>query len=209
LLNSFEKSLFASASAHVTNNIASLRSFIKTLKVIEHNANKAGCHFESKGIHAGDTRHYFRGLQNNIILDANGDFEALYDDETLAKTKFIRETLPNLIDYNNSDITRFSYNTSKNSLKGNEREYFSEMIAHILENKEATDRIFIVLRKEYIQNENGEDGLFIEMLKKIIDSSDIFVGVEAASNENVRVMNNESFAVNWFGNIVGRNEWRN
>lgn len=142
-------------------------------------------------------------LANNIILDANGQIDHLYNVKN-GNIQFVLDKQSRIIDHSGSTITHITFNTSKTSInkklntETNENGYFEKMTNFIKRNFKLGKRYLIVLHKEFVLSDNGDEGGFIRQLRKV-GFTDIAVGDE---------YNDESISVNWYGNLIGKNTWR-
>lgn len=142
-------------------------------------------------------------LANNIILDANGQIDHLYNVKN-GNIKFILDKQSRIIDHSGSTITHIKFSTSKTNIhkklniETNQNEYFENISNFIKRNYKFGKRYLIVLQKEFVLSDKGNEGDFIRQLRQI-GFTDIAIGDE---------YNGETISVNWYGNLIGKNTWR-
>jgi hypothetical protein len=145
-------------------------------------------------------------LDNNIILDANGSIDKLYKSDEKWKTKFILDRQTLIVDHSKSTFTHISFNPSKRNIKkldkGVDNEYFSQIVNLIKGEHAKNQRLLIVMQKQFILDGAGE-GSFVSYLRKK-GIHDIFIGAE----DDTQKHSGEKIAINWFGNLIGKNDWR-
>ncbi|PWV97401.1 hypothetical protein DFQ01_12144 [Paenibacillus cellulosilyticus] len=84
------------------------------------------------------------GLRNNIILDANGNFDMRYSfDDTVT----VDNQAP-VINHDNWTIHHIPYNSSKSSIRRT-ADYHSRLMELVLERKKPDDKTLIVTQKEF------------------------------------------------------------
>lgn len=176
------------------------RMFMDTLEVLYGDK----CFFNNGTLTGYNRNHKLWGLKNNIILDANGQFERLYASDDKWDTRFVINKQSKIINHSYSTITHVRFNSSAKKIEDNEEQYFDKVVELLKQNYRNGIRILIVLQKKFIIN-NGVEGSFIRYLRKA-GINDIFIGSES-EEKNISIQD-ERFAVNWFGNIIGKNEWR-
>jgi hypothetical protein len=181
-----------------------VREFLNALGVIYSDDS----YFNNGTITGYNRNHKLWGLENNIILDANGSIERLYKSDERWKTKFILDNQSKIINHSKSTITHIKLNTSKTKIQKYddepENDYFNRIIAMIMDEYKIGQKVLIVLHKKFIF-ENNREGSFVRYLRKH-HIQDIFIGCEDES-KGIKY-NNERFAVNWFGNLIGKNDWK-
>jgi hypothetical protein len=160
------------------------------------------CLFNRDKFTSTDPEHILFGLKNNIILDANGEIDALYN--SVISENYIISRQSKIINHSNCIIQWINYNTSKNRILKTEEEYFGKIVSMIKEKHKQGDKTLIVLHKSFVFKEERE-GVFINYLRKQ-SLNDIFIGVE--DKEKKKEYQGQEIAVNWFGNIIGRNLWK-
>lgn len=125
-------------------------------------------------------------LSNNIILDANASIDRRYK---YAKDMTVVE-MPRIIDHSNTTFHAIEFNTSRSNIQKHE-EYYPVVSKLIKESKGPGDKTLI------IGHERHEDTL-LSCLKD--------VGFKAIGQG--KSYNGEDIAVAHFGEILGRNYWR-
>jgi hypothetical protein len=172
----------------------------KILKALE-NLYGRKCLFNGDKISSILEHHKFLTLKNNIILDANGEIDALYSIQLSDGFESKRQT--KIIYHDNCEIQHLQFNTSKTSIVKLEEEYFSKIINLIKDEHKPDDKTLIVMQKRFVMDDNKRVASFVNRLYKNGVHS-VFVGSEDEENK----YNNESYAVNWFGNLIGKNDWK-
>lgn len=172
----------------------------KIIKALENLYGKK-CLFNGEKISTILEHHKFLTLKNNILLDANGEIDALYSDRLSNRFESKRQT--KIIYHDNCEIQHLHFNTSKASIVKLEEEYFSKIINLIKEEHKPDDKTLIIMQKRFVMDDNKRVASFVNRLYKNGIHS-VFVGSEDEENN----YNNESYAVNWFGNLIGKNDWK-
>ncbi|MBY3617992.1 hypothetical protein HGO21_00370 [Acinetobacter sp. CUI P1] len=181
-------------------NINNTREALKIVKALEQ-IYGSKCLFNGDKISTISEHHKFLLLKNNIILDANGEIDALYSEQL--SDKFISKRQTKIIYHDKCEIQHLQFNTSKSSIAKLEKEYFSKIINLMKKEHKQGDKTLIVMQKRFVMDENKNEASFLYNLQKNGIHS-VFVGSEDEENK----YNNESYAVNWFGNLIGKNDWR-
>lgn len=164
---------------------------------------KKTCYYNYHSLSTYNRKHRLFCLDNNVILDANGQIDHLYGVKN-GNIKFILDKQSKLIDHSGSTITHIKFSTSKTSIHKklnteiNQNEYFEKITNFIKRNFKFDKRYLVVLHKEFVLSVNGDEGDFIRQLRQI-GFTDIAVGDK---------YNGESISVNWYGNLIGKNTWR-
>lgn len=143
------------------------------------------CLYNGGNISTYNRDHRLWGLQNNIILDASASIDGIYN---LGKFNLIGQE--RIVDHTNSKFTIIDFNSSKSHLRHNEKEFYPEICERIKANHKATDMTLIICHKDNYKT-------ILEQLYKI-DVTKIGIGDEYKG---------EDFAINWFGNLIGKNEY--
>ncbi|KZE81627.1 hypothetical protein AV545_09110 [Paenibacillus jamilae] len=161
------------------------------------------CYYNYYSLSTYNKMHRLFCLANNIILDANGQIDHLYSVKN-GNIKFILDKQSRIIDHSGSTITHITFNTSKTSIhkklntETNQNEYFEKVSNFIKRNYKLGKRYLIVLQKEFVLSDNDDEGGFIRQFRQI-GFTDIAIGDE---------YNGEAISVNWYGNLIGKNTWR-
>lgn len=161
------------------------------------------CYYNYHSLSTYNRNHRLFCLANNIILDANGQIDDLYNVKN-GNIKFVLDKQSKIIDHSGSTITHITFNTSKTSIEKklntetNQNEYFEKITNFIKRKFKIDKRYLIVLHKKFVLSDNGDEGGFIRQLRQV-GFTDIAVGDE---------YNGESISVNWYGNLIGKNTWR-
>ncbi|QDA29705.1 hypothetical protein FGY93_23580 [Paenibacillus polymyxa] len=164
---------------------------------------KNACYYNYHSLSTYNRNYRLFCLANNIILDANGQIDHLYSVKN-GNIKFILDKQSRIIDHSGSTITHIKFNTSKTSIhkklntETNQNEYFEKVSNFIKRNYKFGKRYLIVLQKEFVLSDNSDEGDFIRQLRQV-GFTDIAVGDE---------YNGEAISVNWYGNLIGKNTWR-
>lgn len=130
----------------------------------------------------------FRMLENNVILDANGNFDATYK---LNQDIFRVKNQPLVFDYSQTVLKHFNINTSKGQLE-KYLNFYREMLGEIEFNKGS--KILFVTEK------NSVSTVQEALLTKFTYIGDKIEELEAFFDVN--------FEIEYFGNIIGRNNFR-
>ncbi|WP_169083272.1 hypothetical protein [Paenibacillus sp. PL91] len=142
--------------------------------------------YNNGNISTFDQRHHLWGLDNNIILDASAGIDGAYN----SKDIFTVVGQERLIDHSNSLFTIVDFNSSKSNLRLNEDDFYPEICKMIKERHSTADKTLILCHKE-----NAER---IELTLHRMEVNSI--GVDDKYT-------NQEYAINWFGNLVGRNDY--
>lgn len=140
------------------------------------------CIYSDGRVSAYDKNYWFWTLKNNIILDANA-FKL--DKKYLCNANFIRYDQSRIKDYSNSIFYYVNINTSKTKIY-KYKNYYDKVINLIKDNIKTNDKILLITQKKEFQTIN----------KKLEE-------YEILEQENYEI------SITWFGNIVGKNDWRN
>ncbi|MBU9706820.1 hypothetical protein KSP24_07740 [Paenibacillus sp. AK121] len=164
---------------------------------------KSTCFYNYHSLSTYNRNHRLFCLANNVILDANGQIDHLYNVKN-GNIKFVLDKQSKIIDHSGSTITHITFNTSKTSIhkklntETNQNEYFEKISNFIKRNYKFGKRYLIILQKEFVLSDNDGEGDFIHQLKQA-GFTDIAIGDE---------YNGEAISVNWYGNLIGKNKWR-
>ncbi|NRF96121.1 hypothetical protein HQN89_35585 [Paenibacillus frigoriresistens] len=206
LINQFKslvgKNMPQIQNEHGEEKANQIREFINSVEVLY----SENAYFNNGSITGCNLEHHLWSLSNNIILDANGSIEKLYKSDEKWNIKFILDKQSLIVDHSHSSITHIKFNSSKNKIeeldKEDENEYFAQITALIKKQHETGQRLLFILQKQFIY-ENNREGSFVRYLRKN-DNNDIFIGAEDEAHR----YNGENIAINWFGNVIGKNDWR-
>ncbi|WP_207953355.1 hypothetical protein [Paenibacillus agricola] len=145
------------------------------------------CVYNGGNISTYNRKHRLWGLQNNIILDASAGIDATYQ---LGKFNLIGQE--RIVDHNKSQFTIINFNSSKSHLHHNHNKFYPEICEKIKANHKPKDKTLIICHKDNHKT-------ILEQLFKA-DITKIGIGDDYDS---------EDFAINWFGNLIGKNEYSN
>ncbi|CAM3060957.1 hypothetical protein PASE110613_14980 [Paenibacillus sediminis] len=145
------------------------------------------CVYNGGNISTYNRKHKLWGLKNNIILDASAGIDGIYN---LDKFKLIGQE--RIVDHSNSIFTIINFNSSKSHLRQNQSKFYPEICEKIKANHKSDDKTLIICHKD--NHKSILDSLYKSEIYKI------GVGDE---------YNGENFAINWFGNLIGKNEYSN
>ncbi|MDQ8733860.1 hypothetical protein [Paenibacillus sp. LHD-38] len=143
------------------------------------------CVYNGGNISTYNRKHKLWGLKNNIILDASAGIDGIYN---LGDFKLIGQE--RIVDHSNSMFTIINFNSSKSHLRHNQSKFYPEICEKIKANHKSDDKTLIICHKD-------NHKAILELLYKA-EISKIGVGDE---------YNGENFAINWFGNLIGKNEY--
>ncbi|WP_043890875.1 AraC family transcriptional regulator [Paenibacillus sp. Aloe-11] len=176
-----------------------LKGIVQELELFYKNT----CYYNYHSLSTYNKKYRLFCLANNIILDANGQIDHLYNVKN-GNIKFVLDKQSKIIDHSGSTITHIKFSTSKTNIHKklnkeiNQNEYFEKITNFIKRNYKLGKRYLIVLHKEFVLSDNGDEGGFIRQLRQV-GFTDIAVGDE---------YNGESISINWYGNLIGKNTWR-
>jgi hypothetical protein len=109
-----------------------VREFTNALEVLY----SENGYFNNGTITSCNHTHNLWSLENNIILDANGSIDKLYQSDDKWKIKFVLDKQSLIVDHSKSTFTHINFNTSKNKIeeldKEENNEYFSQIVSLIL-----------------------------------------------------------------------------
>lgn len=143
------------------------------------------CIYNSGNISTNNPKHILWGLENNIILDAGAAIDGIYK---VAYNRFTLLGQDRIVDHSKSLFHIVDFNSSKEKIKYNKNEYFSEISERIKQHHKIDDKTLIICHKE------SASAIQFELLKLGITS--IGVGDDYT---------NQEYAINWFNNLVGKN----
>ncbi|WP_136603813.1 hypothetical protein [Paenibacillus dokdonensis] len=159
-----------------------LETMIKGLPLWYSNNNV----YNNGNISTFDDRHHLWGLHNNIILDASAGIDGSYNNKDI----FTVIGQERIIDHGNSLFTVVDFNSSKSNLRLNKDDFYPEICKMIKERHSVADKTLILCHKE-----NAEK---IELTLHRMEVNSIGVDDQYT---------NQEYAINWFGNLVGRNDY--
>lgn len=182
------------ANKYLIKDWIDVKNFIKTLEImfdkksfcLYNNGNK-----KSKGkITACSPIYKFWGLNNNLILDANGTMDASY--KTNCELYSI-DRQSRIVDHSNSKLHIIDYNSSVSRINSNLNEFYHEIAQLIKDKMNSADNVLLVTFKKH------ENVLFQHLVQQG------FMNICSSDKE----YNDEKIAINYFGNLVGKNTYRN
>jgi hypothetical protein len=145
------------------------------------------CLYNGGNISTFNRKHKLWGLQNNIILDASAGIDGIYK---LGKFNLVGHE--RIVDHRKSQFIIIDFNTSKSHLRHNESKFYPEICEKIKTNHQSNDKTLIICHKDNRK-------VILEQLHKA-QVTKIGMGDD---------YNGEDFAINWFGNLIGKNEYSN
>lgn len=144
------------------------------------------CVYNNGSISTFNPRHRLWGLENNIILDASAGIDGAYGNSEI----FTLMGQERIIDHSNSKFTIIDFNSGKTSIRLNADDYFPNICSMLIERHNDADKTLIICHKE--------DARTIESYLKDMGIKSIGFGDDYSGQE---------YAINWFGNLVGRNDY--
>ena len=156
------------------------------------------CIYNGGNIITFNRKHMLWGLKNNVILDASSSIDAVYqishDYTVIDKGR--------IVDHENSTFYNIPFNTSKKNLQQNQNEYYKEIALKIKDYHTENDQTLIVSSKD------GYKKVKDELLELGITEIHIPKQPQRENNEESREGKvTQPFAINWFGNIIGKNSY--
>ncbi|WP_438349199.1 hypothetical protein ACP8HI_00420 [Paenibacillus sp. FA6] len=145
------------------------------------------CLYNGGNISTFNRNHKLWGLKNNIILDASAGIDGIYK---LGNFNLVGQE--RIVDHSNSQFTIIKFNSSKSNLQDNQSKFNPEICEKIKSNHKPHDQTLILCHKENYK-------AILEQLYKA-EITKIGIGDD---------YNGENFAINWFGNLIGKNEYSN
>jgi len=127
-------------------------------------------------------------LENNVVLDANGNFDETY---SIFKELFSIQNQPSIFDYSQTNFHHFEVKTGK----GNLDKYIS----------------FFQESLERVEFSNGSQILFVtekDSVDRVKDALLLKFAQMGDSLEEIEEFLNVKIEVEYFGNIIGRNDFR-
>lgn len=141
-------------------------------------------------------KHQHWGLQNNIILDASAGIDGVYQ---VNKTKYQLQRQTSFIDHCESTFIHINFNSSKSFIAKNQTVFFEKMLSLIGSRHKEGQKSLLVVHKRFakylhniIKQKFGEENVWKDKDDKKFDSD----------------YNDQQFAISWFGNLIGKNEYK-
>ncbi|MCI3922505.1 hypothetical protein MO973_19930 [Paenibacillus sp. TRM 82003] len=144
------------------------------------------CVYNAGNISTFNRKHQLWGLSNNIILDASAGMDGVYR----LHSDYRIFGQGGMIDHSSSQFTIVNYNSSKSRLNADETDIYPEIAAKIKETHKDGDKVLIVCHKD---NANKIRLHFFNAGLTSIGYGDDY--------------NGEDIAINWFGNLIGKNHY--
>jgi len=144
------------------------------------------CIYNSKKISTINKNLGFWTLGNNIILDANAEFDSRYK----YAPNMTVDSQPKLIDRSNTTLQWINFNSSKTNIRRTEN-YHEEIIKKVIENHMPSNKTLLLTDTE-------NQTKFVELLKER-GANSIGIGND---------YNGEEYAITHFGAVNGKNHWR-
>ncbi|MEH6990589.1 hypothetical protein [Cytobacillus firmus] len=173
-----------------TENRNSVIDFINELQLFYSNSQ---CAYNSGNISTHNPKHNHWGLDNNIILDASAMIDGTYFCNP-EKFKILNQT--RIIDHKGCSFNVIKFNSAKSKVMKYSKKYFTEMAQRIKDNQKETDKVLIVGHKDFAGKIHNE---LIQLYKE----EDIWI--DKSDKENDADYNDQSVAISWYGNLVGKN----
>jgi hypothetical protein len=167
-----------------------LENFLDTVLLL-YDKNVLALH-NSEELYTLNRKHKHWGLKNNIILDASAGIDGVYE----VHKKFDLRRQTRLIDHSESEFYHIKMNTSKSAIGENQKKYFEKMIQMIHERHVVGEKTLLVTHKKFA------DELF-KYMKKVF-GEDVWKKKEKETDPEY---NGQSYAINWFGNLIGKNTY--
>ncbi|MDF1510666.1 hypothetical protein PZE06_21255 [Robertmurraya sp. DFI.2.37] len=145
-----------------------------------------GCFLYEKKLHTFDNQFKFKMLDNNIILDANG-----FDYRYSLSNKFHIRHQPKSYEYSSSIFYHYDVKTSK-----------TELSRQINLHEQAIEKISLNTNERTLFITDKDNKAQLE--EKIVD----FLSSTGMDDEEIATAINENFKVDYFGNIIGVNSYR-
>jgi hypothetical protein len=145
-----------------------------------------GCFLYEKKLHTFDNQFKFKMLDNNIILDANG-----FDHRYSLSNKFHIRHQPKSYEYSSSTFYHYEVKTSK-----------KELSRQINLHEQALEKISLIKNERTLFITDKESQTQLE--EKIGD----FLSSTGMDDTEIATAINENFKVDYFGNIIGVNSYR-
>jgi hypothetical protein len=141
-------------------------------------------------------KHQHWGLKNNIILDASAGIDGVYQ---VNKTKYQLQRQTSFVDHSESTFTHINFKSSRSFITSNQTEFFNKMLG-LLESRHKEDqKTLIVVHKKFakylhnvMKQKFGEKNVWKDKEDKKFDPD----------------YSNQQFAISWFGNLIGKNEYK-
>lgn len=146
------------------------------------------CVYNNGNISTYNRKHKLWGLKNNMILDASAGMDEIYN---LSKFNLIGQE--RIVDHSNSVFKIIDLNSSKSHLKHNQNNFYPEICEKIKANHKPEDKTLIICHKDNH-----------EIIKSQLHKTDI-MKINVGDDE----YKGEDYVINWFGNLIGKNEYSN
>jgi hypothetical protein len=184
----FQDTIYAKYKRAVESLITSVHDKVqKQLLIKIQNLLKNGGLFYENCFHTFEDISFYL-LENNIILDANGNFDATYQ---LHQDIFHVKNQPHVFDYYQIILKHFNINTSKGQLE-KYLNFYEKMLEEIEFNK--GNKILFVTEKDSVRT--VQEALLIKY------------GHIGDTIEEIESHFDIKFEIEYFGNIIGRNDFR-
>lgn len=144
------------------------------------------CLYNAGNISTFNREHKLWKLDNNIILDASASIDGVYN--MSGDYKVINQRA--FIDHSHGKFIMYDFNSSKTNLKKYEDKVYVEIAEKIKGTLKLGEKLLVVCHKD-----NADT-----IHKKFIKSGLTSIGI---GND----YNDEDIAINWYGNIIGKNEY--
>ncbi|MGZ0086366.1 hypothetical protein ACWNXI_12575 [Caldibacillus thermoamylovorans] len=168
-----------------------LEHFLDTVALF-YDKNVLALH-NSKELYTLNRKHKHWGLQNNIILDASAGIDGVYE----VHKKFDLRRQTRLIDHSQSKFIHVKMNSSKSAIAANQKKYFEKIMQMIRERHVDGEKTLLVIHKKYADTLYGH-------MKKVF-GDDVWREKEKETDPDY---NGQSYAISWFGNLIGKNIYR-
>lgn len=151
------------------------------------------CVYNSGNISTHNPKHKYWGLDNNIILDASAKIDGAY---SCNPDKFILQNQTRIIDHKDCNFNVVKFNSAKSKILIHSKKYFAEIAQRIKGNQKQDDKVLIVGHKDFADKIHNE-------LSQLHNEDDIWI--DKRDKENDADYNNQSIAISWYGNLIGKN----
>lgn len=141
-------------------------------------------------------KHKHWGLNNNIILDASAAIDGVYK---INPEKYRLIPQIRVVDHSNCAFHMINFNSSKTKIKEYRQDYYSEIIQKINNYRKVEDKTLIVCHKDNVET-------IRKHLIKVIPVQEVWV--DKVDKTNDLSYSNQSIAIAWYGNLIGKNEFK-
>ncbi|WP_117161464.1 hypothetical protein [Paraliobacillus sp. X-1268] len=197
-------------SQQVEELIEYLNGFIKinTLTTKDRNLIEALCNglpnwYENMNIYnyhniaTNNSGQGYWGLEgNNIILDASANLDGVYK---VNKSKFKIINMEKIINHSQSEFHMYKFNTSKTNVKKDKDVYLKEIIEKAVSASGDGQKTLLIGYRDLA------DDVALMLHEHV---SEDCVWTDKKDKDKDLDYNDQSFAISWYGNLVGRNEFR-